>query len=125
MKARLKSGEIVTLEKECSCINHNEPHWVHMDGIWKKNNWREGPQGRTFLWCMGVAQEESVRLKEKLREMERRGIVELIEEPADEFTEFQQRRYQEHVKSLYPELFKQPEPEPDLNDVRVAAKRRL
>ena len=29
MKARLTTGEVVTLGKGCDCITHNIPHWVH------------------------------------------------------------------------------------------------
>lgn len=124
MKARLRSGEVVTLKKECECICHNDPHWVYMDRLDRSRN-RKILEDGTYLAAVGFAQEDLIRVREKLRQMEARGIVELIAEPADEFTEFQQRRYEEHTKALYPELFKTPEPKPDLNDVRVAAKRRF
>jgi hypothetical protein len=124
MKAKLKTGEIVTLEKECECICHNDPHWVYMDRLDRARN-RKILESGTFLGAIGFAQEDLIRVREKLRQMESLGIVELIAEPADEFTELQQRRYEAHTRSLYPELFREPEQRPDLNDVRVAAKRRF
>jgi hypothetical protein len=33
MKARLTTGEVVELEKDCTCLDeiHTGPHWLHMD----------------------------------------------------------------------------------------------
>ncbi len=131
MTAKMKSGEIVTLAKDCGCINHNEPHWVYEDRLFREMNRKllipkEGQHHPSMMALHGFVIEDLARVQEKLRNMESRGIVELIDEPSDELTELQKRRYQDHLKyvrSLYePE---KPEEMPSLNDVRVAAKRRF
>lgn len=88
--ARLESGEIVTLEKECECLPeiHDGPHWLHMDAYDKgvsqgfldrlmrdvaENNWRDFPLAQQAL-----AQNELRRLRNKRFEMERRHIVEIF-----------------------------------------------
>jgi hypothetical protein len=94
MKAELKSGEIVTLEKDCNCVTHNDPHWTYADRVARKLNremfYAEGktPEQRYCAVC-GMAIEEPARLQQKIRDMERRGIVRLIPEESDEMTDIQ------------------------------------
>lgn len=38
MEARLEDGSIVTLEKDCSCIDHQGPHWLHSDHLFRQLN---------------------------------------------------------------------------------------
>jgi len=74
MKAKLTSGEIVELEKDCGCTHHDGPHWLHMDKVAAKLNRKLLDKGNTF----GFAKEEAARLHAKELNMTSRGIVELI-----------------------------------------------
>jgi len=98
MKARLTNGTIVTLEKDCGCIIHDGPHWLHADAVWKRlNNEHKDKLGRRIeelmaakealrqpdIWNVELAwrayaKEEQMRLAEKLRNMECLGIEELL-----------------------------------------------
>lgn len=93
-KAELADGTIVTLEKECTCIIHCGPCWVHMDKLKKQLNQplfdrlrkavEEGNYHDAVLAQRAIAIEESARLREKRLNMERLGIVRLIHEPDDD-----------------------------------------
>ena len=75
MKAELLTGEIVELPKDCGCVIHEGPHWLHMDDVRHDLN-------RRLLDTspMGFAIEEQARLGDKLHEMTTRGIKRLIKE---------------------------------------------
>lgn len=74
MRARLNNGQVVTLEKDCTCPTHEGPHWLYVDE-------RERAEAsRAF-----IAQDlfelifiEQARLQAKAWNMTRHGIVELI-----------------------------------------------
>jgi hypothetical protein len=94
MKAELANGEIVTLEKDCNCVTHNDPHWTYMDRVSRNLNRRiayeaDGTLKRDFFALYGFAIEEQARCDQKIRDMQRRGIVRLIHEESDEMTDIQ------------------------------------
>jgi len=92
IKARLTTGGVVELKKDCSCLDeiHTGPHWLHMDDFRRRRNVElveKATQGivqdrialmqrKALLNC--AAQFETVRLEEKEREMVRAGIEEII-----------------------------------------------
>jgi hypothetical protein len=67
VKAKLESGEIVTLEKDCDCVIHDGPHWVYMDAF-----------DRRLAKDNKDVSMELNRLDGKKRMFKRYGIVELI-----------------------------------------------
>ena len=89
MRAELNTGEIVTLQKDCGCVTHNDPHWTYMDRVAADLNSRLlEPTGKTpeqrWHGLHGAAIEEGARLAQKLRDMQRRGIVRLIPDEFDD-----------------------------------------
>ena len=82
MKARLANGQIITLEKDCGCIIHEGPHWLHMDEVSRKLNYQILERGGQFAG-IAFAREERVRLQNKERNMTTRNIVEIIREDTD------------------------------------------
>lgn len=86
MKARLKSGEIITLVKDCECLHHTQPHFLYINELDADanhglrlhiliNKQENDPQA-----IAGYALREQQRLQRLQYEMESRGIVELIDE---------------------------------------------
>lgn len=105
MKAELKSGEIITLAKECECVTHNDPHWIYMDRLdHERNRWPLTQPQPTFLGLIGMASEEVTRLAEKRRNFERLGIVRVIPEASDELTEVQRERNRRFAESYAKEV---------------------
>lgn len=94
-RARLVTGEIVVLNKECECVIHTEPHWLHHDRVLKELNRKPldaalsdletCAKGRQplLLVMRGYIQEEILRLKLLQHEMKKRNIDCLLE-PADD-----------------------------------------
>lgn len=94
MKAQLADGTVIELAKDCDCITHAGPHWLYADALAKAENDRFAAvvermlgDARTIMaasLAMAAANKhagyELARLQEKEREMQRRGIVRLIEE---------------------------------------------
>lgn len=81
VKFKLKDGSIVTAEKDCDCIAHDGPCWLHYDQLLEKMNKKYfNPEKPTAQGFRALAIEESMRLRDKLWEMECRGIVEIIHE---------------------------------------------
>ena len=75
IKLKRADGIIVDGEQDCTCVDiHDGPHWIYENDLWKARNQRLLDQGNT----RGHIHEEVPRLKEKLWEMERRGIVEIL-----------------------------------------------
>jgi hypothetical protein len=113
-KAELEDGSIVTLEKECTCIIHRGPCWVHMDKLQRRLNqplfdrfWRAVETNNymdAVLAREAIAREESSRLKELRINMERRGIVRLIHEPDDDLPLKQPKRQTRKRKKVEPEI---------------------
>lgn len=96
IKARVATGEVVELKKDCGCLDeiHVGPHWLYMDD-YKRRRSAELVQQADALGNGGLVKDrvtfmrkeallnrafqlEIVRLGEKVREMERRGIEEIV-----------------------------------------------
>ncbi|MCX7100987.1 MAG: hypothetical protein NTX38_05710 [Methylobacter sp.] len=77
MQARLKDGSIVDLLKDCSCVTHEGPHWIHADNLYREAN-KLLLNTCTRLASAGFAIEEQVRLQRKLQIMNAKGIVEIL-----------------------------------------------
>ena len=76
MRARLTNGEVVTLEKDCTCAAHNGPHWLYLDEMERA----EASRATKAQDLFEVIFIEQARLQSKRWNMERQGIVELIPE---------------------------------------------
>jgi len=77
MEARLEGGSIVTLEKDCSCIDHEGPHWLHSDQLFRQLNLQL--LGPNMFQTQAFAIEEQARLSRKLSIMNAKRIAELLE----------------------------------------------
>jgi len=74
MRARLSSGQVVTLEKDCTCLTHEGPHWAYVDE-------RERAEAARALKAREIFEHifiEQARLQAKAWNMNRHGIVELL-----------------------------------------------
>jgi hypothetical protein len=82
IQARLTSGEVINLPKDCDCVIHVGPHWLHMDEVDKRLNQplRERALRGELLGFHAYEQEELRRLGQKFREMERQQIAEIIKD---------------------------------------------
>lgn len=65
--AEYADGSIRKLEKDCGCVIHDGPHWVHRDLV-----------SRRIHEARGDVDGEIARLDQKMREMENAGIVRLL-----------------------------------------------
>ena len=74
MRAKLTSGEVVTLPKDCACQTHEGPHWLYLDEMERA----EASRALKAHDLFEVIFIEQVRLKAKVWNMERQGIVDLI-----------------------------------------------
>ena len=93
MKAETTTGAIIDLVQDCECITHTGPHWLHDDAITRAANLelldyaeRLAATAQTmadanYIYAVGArfAEVEIVRLDAKRREMQRLGIVRLVE----------------------------------------------
>lgn len=89
MKAELKDGTIIQLEKDCGCMDEihsaKVPHWVHMDEFDRRQNQRHmqralaGDANGTRALIQGSIR----RLEDKKYNLTSRGIVRLIPEEGD------------------------------------------
>lgn len=152
MRAELTSGEVVPLAKECGCMTHHEPHWVHMwhldrdmilnrikpllakmDAIKAKADSNGGKATFTEfidfeqakLAVNAYAGDMARIYGDALREFKRRGIARLIAEESDKPTDIELQRAREYIKSLIPE---EPEISPYLDEkteVRMKAMQAL
>lgn len=77
LQARMKDGSIVELSKDCGCITHEGPHWIHADDLYREAN-KLLSSACTQLASAGFAIEEQVRLQLKLQIMNAKGIVEVL-----------------------------------------------
>lgn len=57
-------SEPIKLEKDCSCIVHEGPHWIYCDTQWRKSNLRHRDTS-----IRGFIVEEVARLNEKEYQM--------------------------------------------------------
>lgn len=86
MKAVRQDGHTIELEKDCNCVTHEGPHWLHADELWRQKNRKlleiandaSIELMRRYSALSGHATEEEARLDEKARMMKRHGIAELI-----------------------------------------------
>ncbi|MCD2452043.1 MAG: hypothetical protein Q8K07_15825 [Methylicorpusculum sp.] len=77
MLAKLEDGSIVTLEKDCSCTDHDGPHWLHSDRLFRQLNLQL--LGSNNLQTQAFAMEEQARLTRKLSIMKAKRIAELLQ----------------------------------------------
>lgn len=77
VKARLEDSSIVTLEKDCSCSDHEGPHWLHSDHLFRQLNLQL--LGPNMLQTQAFAIEEQARLTRKLSIMKAKRIAELLQ----------------------------------------------
>jgi hypothetical protein len=77
VRARTRTGEIVELHKECDCLDtiHRGPHWLHQDQLWQERNASLRGNGND----RGFVVEELARIREKIWEMESRGLEEVLD----------------------------------------------
>lgn len=87
MKALLTNGQIVELPKECNCVTHDDPHWLHMDSFVRNQNasfYDRIKLSNDPMWVEAALNSLSIgednRLKEKLFNMNRLNIERLIYE---------------------------------------------
>lgn len=92
MKAKLTSGEVIELTKDCSCQTHDGPHWIHMDDFKRSRNEEmiesalesaETCRDRVQAWQIEAilhrgTEFEIMRLEDKVREMRSRNIAEIL-----------------------------------------------
>ncbi|KKN58796.1 hypothetical protein LCGC14_0548910 [marine sediment metagenome] len=76
-------GSTIPLEKECECIIHDEPHWIHMDRLKHELN-KKYYDKPTTLNLKALAILEASRLKEKEYHFKRLNIIEIEEHPLNE-----------------------------------------
>lgn len=75
------------LPRDCTCVTHDGPHWLHMDRLWAERNQEirrrfdaaraSGNYLDAYLAGLAYAQEEAHRLAEKSRQMRLHGIEDL------------------------------------------------
>ena len=76
IRFKLADGSIVDAVKDCDCITHAGPHWLHMDALTARLNAPLATAGG--LAPISYSQNELARLREKRYQMERQGIVEIL-----------------------------------------------
>lgn len=68
---------------DCDCIVHDGPHWIYSQFVWKKKNQRlrdRADASHSSLGLIAYAREESMRLKDLIREMRNRRMTDVPEE---------------------------------------------
>lgn len=76
MRAEFKDGVVKELPKDCSCLDHNGPHWVYADHLYRTQN-------RKISCFESRAKEEVKRLERKRGAMVAKGIVQLFIDDGD------------------------------------------
>lgn len=74
MEIRLTDGSTVVAAKDCDCRNHDGPHWLHDNDMWRASNERLRAAGN----IRGFIVADLARVREKHWHMERDKIVEII-----------------------------------------------
>ena len=74
VKARLTTGEIIELPKDCECITHEGPHWLHLDRI-DRQRAAEALESGAYTRHIALSLE---RLQRKEAHMVRLGIEEIL-----------------------------------------------
>jgi len=80
VRAELTDGRVVSLIKDCACITHEGPCWLHTDQLHRMEQRRHLDAGNWRGW-LAV---EGLRLREKIWAMQSRGIVRLLADSDDE-----------------------------------------
>jgi hypothetical protein len=81
MRGRLRNGSVVELAKECLCLVHEGPCWVHRDRSWREHIDRmivAAPLGDPVAQ-RAMELDDRARRAQLEAEMGRRGIVELLQ----------------------------------------------
>jgi len=68
------------LKKDCDCVTHDGPHWLHVDKLHSEANQKLKNSNDIILAARGFAIEECARLEFKRLSMVSRGIEELLED---------------------------------------------
>jgi hypothetical protein len=80
VKARLTDGSLIELVKDCDCLTHEGPHWLHMDALARRINQPLFDRAATGapMAVAALATEEIARLRLKRYEMKSRRIAQLL-----------------------------------------------
>lgn len=81
--ARFKDGTTKELEKDCGCLTHNGPHFLHDNRLWKQRNQKLKDRGN-YLSILGFVNQEIDRLAEIAYQYKARGIKEILHERPEE-----------------------------------------
>lgn len=73
---RLADGSVVVAAKDCTCRDHDGPHWLHDNDMWRASN----AQLRAIGNIRGFIVADLARVQEKRWYMEREHIDEIIRE---------------------------------------------
>jgi hypothetical protein len=73
---RLIDGSTVVAVKDCTCRDHDGPHWLYYNDLWRASN----EQLRAVGNFRGFIVADLARVQEKRWEMERQRIDEIIRE---------------------------------------------
>lgn len=81
VKFELTDGRIVDAKKDCTCPFHDGPHWLYADRLWHDRNLMFlNKPNPTWMTCQAFAQEEEMRLRNKLQEMQNQRIFRIIQD---------------------------------------------
>lgn len=81
--AELEDGSIVELEKDCGCLTHDGPHWLHMNDLDRKLIARDheaSAGGLSESVFQHFIKAETERLAERASHMRSRSIVRIVRE---------------------------------------------
>jgi hypothetical protein len=75
----MADGTVREAVKDCDCLTHDGPHWIHMDNYWRGRN-EELLALRDGLAVRGFIAEDMARLEAKANMMKYLGIEKIIHE---------------------------------------------
>lgn len=78
MRAELTNGETIELTKDCECVTHDGPHWLHMDRLWHDRNMQLLDGEWSQQKAIALATVELQRLLKKGSNMHRLNIKRII-----------------------------------------------
>lgn len=83
--AEHRDGRVIVLEKDCGCLGHDGPHWLHMNDLWRASNRTllpildaSCPEATWTPLFAAYAEQEHLRLTEWLWQMQSRNLIRLI-----------------------------------------------
>ncbi len=79
MKALDHTGKVIELAKDCACVTHDGPHWLHANDAWHAANRKLLDDGNGN----GFVAEEAARLEEKIAMMKHHGLHSIIREGSE------------------------------------------